>query len=113
MTEERKNLSNSKVLTLWFQQRKKNVNKAINDVSFHIYEGETFGLVGESGSGKTTIGRAIMKLYDINKGEIHFNGNDVSKIKGAELKNSVKSTNDFPRPTSLTEWQNAGQRHHR
>lgn len=86
MTEERKKLVEFKGVDLIFNKGKKNVNKAINDVSFHIYEGETFGLVGESGSGKTTIGRAIMKLYDINKGEIHFNGNDVSKIKGAELK---------------------------
>ena len=86
MTEERKKLVEFKGVDLVFNTGKKNVNKAINDVSFHIYEGETFGLVGESGSGKTTIGRAIMKLYDINKGEIHFNGNDVSKIKGAELK---------------------------
>lgn len=86
MTEERKKLVEFKGVDLVFNKGKKNVNKAINDVSFHIYEGETFGLVGESGSGKTTIGRAIMKLYDINKGEIHFSGNDVSKIKGAELK---------------------------
>ncbi len=86
MTEERKRLVEFKGVDLVFNKGKKNVNKAINNVSFHIYEGETFGLVGESGSGKTTIGRAIMKLYDINKGEIHFNGNDVSKIKGAELK---------------------------
>ena len=86
MTEERKKLVEFKGVDLVFNKGKKNVNKAINDVSFHIYEGETFGLVGESGSGKTTIGRAIMKLYDINKGEIYFNGNDVSKIKGAELK---------------------------
>ncbi|MEY8443838.1 ATP-binding cassette domain-containing protein [Lactococcus ileimucosae] len=86
MTEERKKLVEFKGVDLVFNKGKKNVNKAINDVSFHIYEGETFGLVGESGSGKTTIGRAILKLYDIHKGEIHFNGKDVSKIKGAELK---------------------------
>ena len=86
MTEERKKLVEFKGVDLVFNKGKKNVNKAINDVSFHIYEGETFGLVGESGSGKTTIGRAILKLYDIHKGEIHFNGKDVSKIKGTELK---------------------------
>ncbi|HBC90719.1 MAG TPA: ABC transporter ATP-binding protein, partial [Lactococcus sp.] len=72
MTEERKKLVEFKGVDLVFNKGKKNVNKAINDVSFHIYEGETFGLVGESGSGKTTIGRAILKLYDIHKGEIHF-----------------------------------------
>lgn len=86
MTEERKKLVEFKGVDLVFNKGKKNVNKAINNVSFHIYEGETFGLVGESGSGKTTIGRAIMKLYDISKGEIHFDGKDVSKIKGSDLK---------------------------
>lgn len=59
--------------------------KAINNVSFDIYEGEVFGLVGESGSGKTTVGRAILKLYDINEGEIIFNGEKVSHLKGKEL----------------------------
>nr|CAC37637.1 putative oligopeptide permease [Streptococcus uberis] len=44
-----------------------------------------FGLVGESGSGKTTVGRAILKLYDINEGEIIFNGEKVSHLKGKEL----------------------------
>ncbi|VFA68006.1 ATPase components of various ABC-type transport systems, contain duplicated ATPase [Streptococcus agalactiae] len=48
--------------------------RAIDNVSFDIYEGEVFGLVGESGSGKTTVGRSILKLYDISDGEITFNG---------------------------------------
>jgi ABC-type oligopeptide transport system ATPase subunit len=48
--------------------------KAVNDVSFDIYEGEVFGLVGESGCGKTTLGRSILQLNEINGGEIvyHF-----------------------------------------
>lgn len=48
--------------------------KAVDDVSFDIYKGETFGLVGESGSGKSTIGRAIVNLYQPTDGEILFNG---------------------------------------
>lgn len=48
--------------------------KAVDDVSFDIYKGETFGLVGESGSGKSTIGRAIVNLYQPTSGEILFNG---------------------------------------
>ena len=48
--------------------------KAVDDVSFDIYKGETFGLVGESGSGKSTIGRAIVNLYQPTAGEILFNG---------------------------------------
>ena len=48
--------------------------KAVDDVSFDIYKGETFGLVGESGSGKSTVGRAIVNLYQPTAGEILFNG---------------------------------------
>ncbi|MGM9887363.1 MAG: ABC transporter ATP-binding protein [Lactococcus sp.] len=88
MTQEGKKIVELKNLNLVFNKGKRNANKAINNVSFDIYEGETFGLVGESGSGKTTIGRAILKLYDkdIESGEILFNGKDVRKLKGDELK---------------------------
>ena len=55
--------------------------KAIDDISFHIYEGETFGLVGESGSGKSTTGRTIIRLNNRTDGEIIFDGKDVSDIK--------------------------------
>lgn len=52
--------------------------KAVDDISFFVYEGETLGLVGESGSGKSTTGRSIIRLYDITDGEIIFDGKDVS-----------------------------------
>ena len=52
--------------------------KAVDDVSFEIHKGESFGLVGESGCGKTTTGRAIIKLYDITSGNVYFKGKRIS-----------------------------------
>lgn len=86
MTESRKKLVELKNVSLTFNKGKSNEVKAINNVSFDIYEGEVFGLVGESGSGKTTVGRAILKLYDIDGGEIDFSGKTISNLKGKELK---------------------------
>lgn len=52
--------------------------KAVDDVSFEIRKGESFGLVGESGCGKTTTGRSIIKLYDITSGNVYFKGERIS-----------------------------------
>ena len=52
--------------------------RAVNQVSFDIYRGETFGLVGESGSGKTTIGRAVIRIHPTSTGEIIFNGQRIN-----------------------------------
>ncbi|BBE41124.1 ABC transporter ATP-binding protein [Streptococcus dysgalactiae] len=86
MNDNRKKLVELKNVSLTFNKGKKNEVKAIDNVNFDIYEGEVFGLVGESGSGKTTVGRAILKLYDINEGEIIFNGETVSHLKGKDLR---------------------------
>lgn len=78
---EKKKLIEVKNVDITFNAGRKNETKAVQNVSFDIYEGETFGLVGESGSGKTTIGRAIMKLQPISGGQISVAGRDIQTIK--------------------------------
>lgn len=60
--------------------------KAVDDISFTIEKGTTFGLVGESGSGKSTIGRSVIRLYDPTAGEIYLNGKEVSGHMTSEKK---------------------------
>ncbi len=60
--------------------------KAVDGVSFDIYEGETLGLVGESGCGKSTVGRALLRLYDITDGAISIANKDISHIRGDALR---------------------------
>lgn len=67
-------------------QRKVADIKAVDGVSFYIKKGETLGLVGESGSGKTTTGRCILQLYRPTGGEILFEGKDLCKTEGKELR---------------------------
>ena len=84
-TTEKKKLVEVKHLKQYFGT-KKNLVKAIDDISFDIYEGETFGLVGESGSGKSTTGRALLRLYQPTDGEILFEEKDIATLtKGKEL----------------------------
>jgi peptide/nickel transport system ATP-binding protein/oligopeptide transport system ATP-binding protein len=60
--------------------------KAVDDVSFTVKEGETFGLVGESGCGKTTVSRSILRLIPANGGSVFFDGQDVFNLRSNELK---------------------------
>lgn len=65
---------------------KPEMNKAVDDVSFTIQEGETLGLVGESGCGKTTCGKTIMKIYEPYDGKIIFKGADITHLKRSEMR---------------------------
>lgn len=75
-----------KKLKKHFYMGRGRVVQAVDDVSFDIYKGETFGLVGESGCGKSTIGRTVIRLYAATAGQVLFNGEDVYNLKGAKLK---------------------------
>ena len=86
---------------------KKQIVKAVDDVSFDVMPNETFGLVGESGCGKTTLGRTIVKLYDPVEGSIEFLGKDIANLKGAELKAYRKDMQmifGFSTPQAIYKW---------
>ncbi|MFJ8235591.1 ABC transporter ATP-binding protein [Ureibacillus sp. NPDC094379] len=71
-----------------FGKFKKGVVKAVNDVSFNLYEGETYGLVGESGCGKSTLGKTLLQLEDANGGEAIYKGKNLFNLSKRELRNS-------------------------
>ncbi len=68
-------------LKQYFNVGKSNEVRAIDDISFDVYKGETLGLVGESGCGKSTTGRTLIKLYNATDGKVIFDGTDIQSIK--------------------------------
>lgn len=89
--EENKVLLDVQGLKMHFPVRRKGLSKnggvlkAVDDVSFSIQRGRTFGLVGESGCGKTTVGRTILKLYQATAGKVIYNGKDLTAMTDKEF----------------------------
>ncbi|OQP62152.1 ABC transporter ATP-binding protein [Niastella vici] len=83
-------------LNVWFPSKKSLLGKpleyvkAIDNVRFEIYKGETLGLVGESGCGKTTLGRTLLGLIPPTSGSVYYDGTDLSKIDAATMKDMRK-----------------------
>lgn len=88
--DNRKPIMEVKNLKKYFRIDSKRTLKAVDDVSFTIYEGETLGIVGESGCGKTTCGRTCIGVYDATEGEVIYKGKDVHKMTAAERKEFTK-----------------------
>lgn len=86
MMETRKKLLEIKNLKQHFNIGKPNEVKAVDGITFDIFEGETLGLVGESGCGKSTTGRTIIRLYDATDGEVIYDGVNVNDIKSNDDK---------------------------
>ncbi|WP_055668946.1 ABC transporter ATP-binding protein [Desnuesiella massiliensis] len=80
-----------KNLKKYFKINSKSILKAVDDVSFDIFKGETLGLVGESGCGKTTCGRTMLGVYNKTGGQVFFQGKDVHNLNKGEKKNFNKN----------------------
>jgi oligopeptide transport system ATP-binding protein len=78
-----------KNLKQYFRVDRKTTTRAVDDVSFKIYEGETFSVVGESGSGKSTLGRTLIRIYDGVSGDVEFMGQKISGKLSKETKHFI------------------------
>ena len=87
---DKKPILEVKHLKKYFPVDAKHTLKAVDDVSFTIYEGETLGIVGESGCGKTTCGRTCIGVYEATSGEVLYKGKDINKMTAVERKEFTK-----------------------
>ena len=98
--KERDHILDVEHLSMHFTTKKRgktSVVKAVDDVSFYVERGETFGLVGESGCGKTTTGRTIIRLYDPTSGTVSFDGKEISGKMDKSLRKYISSFSLFNR----------------
>ncbi len=91
MTDKTTPLLEVKHLKQYFPINRSFSVKAVDDISFYINRGETYGLVGESGSGKSTTGRSVIRLYNPTAGEITFDGHDIGGKITAKEKQFLKT----------------------
>ena len=84
MSADKEVLLSVRHLKKYFNVGRGSILKAVDDVSFDIYKGETLGMVGESGCGKTTCGRTCIGLYDKTDGEVRYKGKDVHALSGRD-----------------------------
>ena len=89
-TEKKQPLVQVKNLCKYFEISRKETLKAVDDLTFDIYKGETVSLVGESGCGKSTTGRTMIKLYNPTSGNVYYDGKDIFKYNHSEQKEFCK-----------------------
>ena len=93
---------------------KKTVVRAVEDVSFSIHPGETLGLVGESGCGKTTVGRLILRLDQPTRGEIFFEGTNMTTASPSRVAGDApQDPGDLPGPLFVAQSAHDGRPDHR